>query len=434
MKFKIYLTMAVCALILLTQFVEAQTQRKDGSALTVDVPVEATLQTQKTKLSVKGNLSLSLEVLPEQLKKNIVDVKAFNLAFFGVEQVALSGKETSMKLGVLGMSIPASAQNVQMRYDTKTQTLTGEIPVQVHFPQIDEIFPPEMIKGSRGEDDFAVSRTQSGKVQIQIKLAEGLDRFTAQAESSKKITKATAETKMQIEVQPLEDNRFTIAAYRLDITAVRAPIDIGILTLYEAAKSLCIQPVRIRSSAADATPTGAGLAFGMPGANTQWRKADVVFQVRSWMTVTNSALKIATEGTEETNIRNSTNVDDCIEVFFVQNFDPVDLHGGGATWSSGTANAKIISSDGNAVGGIDFTHLGHELGHVLNMGHPGNPGGLFNASTNTLMCPSGWRRDNPARNSVDIRNNVSNPLLRVSLKPISAGPNCTASGDCGACP
>ncbi|HEY6045566.1 MAG TPA: hypothetical protein VIU65_03125, partial [Pyrinomonadaceae bacterium] len=72
--------------------------------------------------------------------------------------------------------------------------------------------------------------------------------------------------------------------------------------------------------------------------------------------------------------------------------------------------------------------------HVLNMDHPGAPNGLYNASRNTLMCPSGWHNDNPKRNSRDNGANVSNPLPVWTLKPISGGPDCNNNGDCGNCP
>jgi hypothetical protein len=333
---------------------------------------------------------------------------------------------------VLGLSIPASEKEVQLRYDSRSQTASGEIPVQVHFAQLDELFPPQLVK-DRTEEDFFVSRTQRGRLKLELKFAEPLDRAAAVATRSRKESRLVASASVQLEVEPLEDRGIVVAGYRLELQA-RVPLNIAALIIIEVANRLCIQPVRIRSSAGDLSPTGAGLAFGMPGANTQWNKADITFQVRDWMVVTNSDLKVATEGAEEDQIRAAVNVNDCIEVFFVQNFSPEGLHGGGATWSSGTANAKIISSDGNATFGVDLTHLAHELGHVLNMGHPGNPNGLFDASRNTLMCPSGWHNDNPTRNSQANKTNVSNPLLTFALKAKSPGPDCTNNCDCGSCP
>lgn len=443
MKTKIYLTLVICALALFTQSylkpvemtppVEAQTQRRETSAVVANVPVEATLQARQKSLPVKGNMSLYFEVSPEQLKAGTIDVRQFNLAFFGVDQAAISGRETKQKTGVLGMSMPPAARNVQLKFDAQSQTVSGEIPVLVHFPQLDEFFPPEIIKEGR-ESDFAVSRTQRGRIKIQIKFTDALDKAAAAAVQATSPSRLNAQATLQVEVEPLQDNRFAIAAYQLRLSELRMVAELAILRLFEPARRLCIQPVRIRSNAADPTPTGAGLAFGTPGATTQWNKADIIFQVRDWMTVTNAAWKVASEGAEEADIRASVNADDCIEIFFVENFTPESLHGGGATWSSGTANAKIITSDGNAVGGIDLTHLAHELGHVLNLCHPGSPCGLASASTNTLMCPSGWRRDNPTRNSQENTDHVANPLLTFSLKRRTPGPDCNVSADCGACP
>ncbi len=41
-----------------------------------------------------------------------------------------------------------------------------------------------------------------------------------------------------------------------------------------------------------------------------------------------------------TDLRNEVSEDDCVEVFFVKKFSPSSTYGGGACWSSGTANAK----------------------------------------------------------------------------------------------
>ncbi|MGH9875526.1 MAG: hypothetical protein ACRD9S_23975 [Pyrinomonadaceae bacterium] len=412
-----------------TQPAQRPTDRGAGSILIGNAAVEAKLQA-KGSAALKGRTSFYFEMSQDQLKRGAIAVRQFNLVFPDAPQATISGREpkSRIKTGPLGLSVPASEKSVTLRYDAQKLVLSGEIPVQAHFPQIDEIYPPVFVKDDR-ESDFAVSRTQRGRVKLEIKLSQTLDKAIASA-TQKRAARVTGNVSASIEVEALGD----LPGYRLELRRDAWIIDVGIWRWFESASRLCIQPVRIRSGAGDATPTGAGLAFGMPGANTQWKKADVVFEVRDWMFINNASLKVATEGAEETTIRGSINVADCIEIFFVENFDPVSLHGGGATWSSGTANAKIISSDGNATFGVDLTHLAHELGHVLNMGHPGNPGGLFNASTNTLMCPSGWHNDNPKRNSRDNALNVSNPLLVWTLKSVTPGPDCNSSADCGACP
>jgi hypothetical protein len=204
------------------------------------------------------------------------------------------------------------------------------------------------------------------------------------------------------------------------------------------AKRLCVQPVRIGQITAGGFPpsfsvkfSGAGLEFGKPGAIEQWNKADVVFSWRDWMTIWSPSY-MAFSQAESADLRDEVSVDDCVEVFFVDTFTPSVFWGGGATYSSGLASAKVISTDQNAAGGVDLTHLAHELGHVLSLMHPGS-GSVKDASTGTLLCPSGFNNDNPKINSEENKNLVSNPLLVFAIKIRTAGPDCVDSASCGAC-
>ncbi len=207
---------------------------------------------------------------------------------------------------------------------------------------------------------------------------------------------------------------------------------------YEVAKRLCVQPVRFSryvwsypyNLAIDYT--GAGLGFGQPGADTQWRKADVLFTWRDWKTVYSPSLFFFSTS-EAYDVMDTVDDDDCVEVFFVVGDDGMHNNwGGGASFYGGEAYTKIISSDGNVDAGVDFTHLAHELGHSMDLPHPGWSGTV--SSTGSLMCPSGFANDNPPINSQQNKDNIANPLFTFALKAISAGPDCNNSADCGACP
>lgn len=378
----------------------------------------------KTQI-VKGRSSFLLKISPELLKEHLVAVESFNVSFGGVNQFLLTGQKTRGKqTGILGISKDPSAQRIYLEYNEETLTLQGAIPVQMHFPQIDEIIPPKQI-----DYDLFDTRRYAGRISVQFKLNKPLSRSMG-AEP----VKIAMVTRTKFEFKGVESNDLSISSIVANFGVRQWIVDLFPYIRFEAGRNLCLQPVRFKSSSTDLNPTGAGLAFGMAGANIQWDKADVTFTVREWKTIIDSDLKIVDNSTEEGEIRLKVQDDDCIEIYFIENFNPEDTHGGGGTWASGTASSQIISSDGNATGGIDFTHIAHELGHVLALGHPSGSPGLVSGNTGTLMCPSGWHRDNPTINSQGNKINAENPLLTFTFKLRGSVVDCVDNASCGACP
>lgn len=403
---------------------------QDDIVLVGNSEVSATLRAQGKRVTVGGRLSASLLSSPSELKRGMVRVEDLNVLLRRVQQSLLSNRTSKVaELGSIGIALNKTVAQT-LKYDAIQLTLEGDLTAFADFSQMGELVKPRGIRGK--EDDVYTLPVQKTRIHVKMKLNEPLGITPGDSRAHKVSGDLSAEIAVD-DLPALRFNRYDL------IIGSRFTIDYGIIGRFRAGSRLCLQPVSIRSGKGDASPTGAGLAFGMPGANTQWAKAGVVFNVRPRKTVINSALKIASEGDEETTIRSTVNDDDCIEIFFVQNFSPESLHGGGATWGSGTSGAKIISSDGNATFGVDLTHLAHELGHVLSLAHPGSglPSAdrpnMFDGTTGTLMCPSGWHNDNPPINSVDNQEKRTNPLLVYTLMFSSRSSDCTDDADCGAC-
>lgn len=407
----------------------AQKDERAGSGAMVSTELLAKLTAGGQTRTVNGQLNGELSFTEAELKAGVLQAPQLNVALFGVDQYAITGRTprgpATAPLGV----VRATDSALQLRYDDRSAIAEGELAVQLTLPQYDEIFGEQKLPNDKEGDAFT-TRLQTGKLLIKIAFDQPLSKALPN-EQDRRIASVSASLRADAMLDAAGTQ--VVKPYRVDFELSATRFEIYKRINFEIAKSLCIQPVRVRSSAFDLSPTGAGLAFGMPGAKKEWGKADVVFVVRDFITVTSSALKVLSES-ESSSLRSLVNADDCIEVFFVQNLSPESMWGGGATWGSGTASAKVISSDGNATFGVDLTHLAHELGHVLNMGHPGAAGSLYNASTGTLMCPSGWHNDNPKRNSTANKNNVANPLLKFSIKAIGPGTDCANSASCGACP
>jgi hypothetical protein len=200
---------------------------------------------------------------------------------------------------------------------------------------------------------------------------------------------------------------------------------------------LSIQPVFVRSGADDAAPTGRALDDFMQQVRAIWNKICVVFEVRDPMFVDNESYKVLTLS-EEDDLMRSVNIDDAVEIFFIESFDPADKHGGGVTYSGGSVEAKIIVADNNIEQNpASINNLAHELGHALSLCHPGDADCLARAgrnpgSTGTVICPSGFDLDNPDLQSQENADNVSIPLLRYLYLYCCQQPDCL--DDCGECP
>ena len=376
-----------------------------------------------TSQSASGKVNLVLRATPEMIRKGKLSVQNLTLLMSGVRQP--DRREGSIS-GVVAFSSVGSGR---LTYDPKKLSLVGTLGGEV---ETSALSLGKAIPTSKYNDAYDLP-VQKARARIVIELKDGLP------EKLPPDGRLKLAGRISYQISAKQNSSLNAPAI-----AIRGSSSWWAWWFfrrrYEIARMLCVQPVRIKASSTDANPTGAGFAFGMPGARTQWRKADVVFNVRPWKEIVDPDLKVATArsgatSAEESEIMRKVNISDCIEVFFVENFSPVDAHGGGAAWGAGLATSKIISSDGND-NGIDFTHLAHELGHVMGLLHPSTSANSVSQPGNagTLMCPSGWRRDNPSVNSSGNKELLSNPLFTLTVKRRSAGADCTDSVDCGECP
>jgi hypothetical protein len=389
---------------------------------------------------VSGRMSVHLAMSREDMEKGTVRVGGWNLAFFSVPQAPISGtKEVVHAEGLLGFA--ATSREAMLRFDRDSGVFEGEIKGFVDTSHLSTVVLRREPTGKEGDNEFFETLTQPATLRIKMRVdgepwTEGAD-----------VNKLKASVSGELVVGDLEYAGQAYPAYSVNLSRVDLDFVVVAVRWWEVARKICIQPVRIGRirvvynmwgwPSFIVEYTGDGLAFGQPGVTEQWNKADVVFTYRDWKTVWNAGYWVTSDaGTEEENLRAEVDDDDCIETFFVDDFDPVDAHGGGAAWGGGTAGSKVITSDANARNGIDLTHLAHEYGHVIGLHHPWEAGtaNLYPASTGTLMCGSGFNNDNPTINSQENKDNLANPLLQFTIKWLTPGPDCQDDTDCGACP
>jgi hypothetical protein len=406
-----------------------QVAPKPVAALVANADIKSRLLSGREEIALNGRISAYLRVPDPARQPNVLEVQALNVVYFGVPQESITGfKPREKATGALGFAADPGKRQY-LKYDPKAGVVYGEVAGRIDLPQFAELAPP---LGDEKGDDFR-TRTQRATLRVQFTMQQADSLYVQRAP----VEKRAAAMDVEVIAQPEADLR--VSDYRIATERFVVDFEYGWFPVIEVAKRLCVQPVRVGSITFQGWPpvfqfhfSGDGLAFGKPGAIAQWAKADVVFEWRDWMTVWNASYLTLNSG-ESAGLRGEVSVDDCVEVFFVDQLSPNSMWGGGATWGSGTAAAKIISSDQNADFGIDHTHLAHELGHAMALMHPGS-GTADDGSTGTLMCPSGFMNDNPQVNSQENKDKISNPLFTFAIKLVSAGPDCTNSATCGACP
>ncbi len=397
-----------------------------------EIKTKVLVNGESALLSGRANMVFSTN--PKDYENGVLTIEQANIVLYDFPQQKIGGRGD--ETGVLGFA--TDKRKSKARYDAKSQTISLYSSGQLSLPILNERPRAQYDE----KMDSYKSDLISAALTADIKLDEALDLQSGQTEIAK--LSATMNLALQTDNAP----KFKLIDFTVDIYDVGILIDWTRLYVFKAVHELCLQPVRFQRLFIkynwpiwniSLDYTGEGLDFGMPQARKEWGKANVIFKVRPWKTISNpdfftvDANNSGFLTAEESSVINTVNDADCIEMFFIDRFSPEGTHGGGATVFSGTANAKIITSDRNEFYGIDATHLAHELGHVMNLSHPG--GSFPDGSSNTLMCPSGFKNDNPKRNSVENKNNISNPLFVTKFIFSKTTPlDCTNDADCGACP
>jgi hypothetical protein len=161
-------------------------------------------------------------------------------------------------------------------------------------------------------------------------------------------------------------------------------------------RTLDLQPVFLRTSPADANPTGRSWIRRFNESNVVWGKLGVTFTERTPITIDTPLKTGGATVADQTAIR-ALSAGAGVEIFLVDNNMPDD--GGGITEGAPLAARCVVGNIIMSDRGTSDTLLAHELGHILGIRHPGvapNPG-----DPNTIMEPSDSNNaNNPTRNTL----------------------------------
>lgn len=310
--------------------------------------------------------------------------------------------------GTIGLNLKGEDSTV--KYDPQTGRLNGELKTALHYELIDEVMG--YIPGK--SEDCAVfdsyTEEMDGKLEGSLPASlRAMDEGNARMSAQVQLELATPTVIGSI--------RNTIV--RLDLSLV--------WLLTEPAEVLKVQPVFLGTGPEDPTATGAVFNTLITRALETWKKCGttrcITLLANSPIYIDNDDYRILSGPDEAVTFKGEVNIPDAVEVFVAERWDPL-YDGGGACWSSGTASAKIVTCDqqlsvpcpppcgGGSCGDVNYYHLGHELGHAMNLKHPGEGDGVRpEGSITSIMEPSGFCADNPNIQSAHNCRSASNPIM-----------------------
>jgi len=437
-----------------------------GTGLGADLVMEKSPSLLKTPLdaSIGSRLSIvePVEAAKEQEERYFLvgtldDIKAVIVTDAGEQQTSLKGEivfatepdergDLSLVLtrlnlvssgvatkkgesGVIGLNL--AEPEYKGTYDSRTGHFSAEFDSTLHYAQIDEIMG--YIPSKSEEGDLFLSYTESMGGKIEGRLPEGM-----KAADEGEVT-MNAEIRLELERTVVGSLR-SMVVY-LDITKLWWYLETS------PSEILLVQPVFIGTGPSDPSATGTVYNTLLDGSAEIWDRCGTVrciaIRSRTPVYINNNAYRVLNSEAEAAALRAEVNVADAVEVFVVEEWDPY-YDGGGACWSSGTASAKIVTCDqqmavpcpmpaglwgcsvaeGGSCGDVNYYHLAHELGHALNLLHPGEyRSGMVAGSSGSILEPSGFCRDNPDVQSARNCRSASSPLL------YSGRSTCTGSPD-----
>ena len=326
--------------------------------------------------------------------------------------------------GLIGLTL--AAPEYETTYDSSTGRLTTVFSSNLHYELIDQAKGYQQLE-PEGENDMFLPYTEemtgnlTGAFPKDLRAVDGESAHFA------------GEVELLLDYSSSELG---------SLMRIKCPIETWLLWRMTFCEAINIQPVFIGTGPTDPDRTGTAFDDLMTKADELWDRCGTVrclkFVVLDPIYVDEPAYKVLDDNTEATNLRAEVNVDDAVEIFVVREMSTAlaCAWGGGASFSSGTESAKIVSCDqqlsvpcpcpvscqsycpcggcgvdDSTCGAVNPYHLAHELGHTLDLYHPPDA----SSTADSIMEPSGFCCDNPDVQSAKNCRNAANPLLYASL-------------------
>jgi hypothetical protein len=369
--------------------------------------LQGTIATDEGEQEISFRGAIGFKVIPEEKGKPSLHLIRLNLL--------ADGAPTSMgETGLIGMVLEGSEYEAEFDPDEgKMQVGFRSI---LHYPLIDQEKGFREVEQQPGDTCYP-SFTEVMQGQFVAKFPEGFEPGE--------------------EASILVEGEFGLKLYEPPVLGV-----IETMTIYyegplhwigylerEPAMVLKVKPVFIGYGPDDPNATGTSFIELIQRAGDMWDRCGTVrcIKIRTAhppIYINNESYRVLDDLDEIDDLRSEVTVEDAVEIFVVERWDPsLYWTGCGGTFGSGTESAHIVTCDEQLdvpcpapcgygyCGDVNYLHLAHELGHVLNLDHPDGAYGLAPTTPNTVMEGSGFCFDNPDSQSAQNCRNTSNPLL-----------------------